>query len=248
MWVDPPGSRRTSSCRTSWHRSARRRESTPRPSHRSCGKWRGVSRLHHRCDRELPWLPVLLQSFHQHWKCNLHEMWEERDGGPKFGLSSVWKVWAIKGFVTLNITKVKRILEFLAIVKLSLKLLIIFCDQICIENIHISQPPYSGQSFMIHNWISRVFTVDRVRHRDQWWDLLLVVENDVRPPDVVSRDVETLDSAVLLGIPHELVIPPELLNPQIGCHNLVLQVLKIGRKERRWLSPRSITPNFDKLF
>ena len=59
---------------------------------------------------------------------------------------------------------------------------------------------------------------------------LLVVKNDIRSPDVISWDVEALDSPVLLRIPHELVIPPELLNPQIGCHNLVLQVLKIGRK------------------
>ena len=62
---------------------------------------------------------------------------------------------------------------------------------------------------------------------------LLVVKNDVRSPDVVSWDVEALDSAVLLRIPHQLVIPPELLNPQIGCHNLVLQVLKVARKEKR---------------
>ena len=159
VWSDQPGIHHMSSCRTSSHRSARRMESTPRPSHRSCGRWPGVSRLHLQCDRELPWLPVLLQSFHQHWKCNLHERREERDGGVKFGLSSVRKVWAIKGFVTLNITKVKRILEFLAIVELSLKLLIILCD-LYSEYSHFSASLYSGQSFMIHNWISRVFTVD----------------------------------------------------------------------------------------
>ena len=72
---------------------------------------------------------------------------------------------------------------------------------------------------------------------------LLVIQDDVRSPDVVSWDVEALDSAVLLRIPHQLVIPPELLNPQIGCHNLVLQVLKVARKEKRWL-----TSNFDKSF
>ena len=59
----------------------------------------------------------------------------------------------------------------------------------------------------------------------------LVVKDDIRAPDVISWHVEALDSPVLLGIPHQLVIPPELLNPQIGCHNLVLQVLKIGKKE-----------------
>ena len=61
---------------------------------------------------------------------------------------------------------------------------------------------------------------------------LLVVKNDVRTPDVISRDVEALDSPVLLRVPHQLVVPPELLHPQVGCHDLVLQVLQVGRKER----------------
>ena len=61
---------------------------------------------------------------------------------------------------------------------------------------------------------------------------LLVVKNDVRTPDVISRDVEALDSPVLLGVPHQLVVPPELLHPQVGRHDLVLQVLQIGGKER----------------
>ena len=60
--------------------------------------------------------------------------------------------------------------------------------------------------------------------------ILLVVEDDVGPPDVVGRDVETLHSPVLLGVPHQLVISPELLNPQIGCHNLILQILKRKKK------------------
>ena len=60
---------------------------------------------------------------------------------------------------------------------------------------------------------------------------LLVVKNDVRTPDMISRDVEALDSPVLLGVPHQLVVPPELLHPQVGRHDLVLQILQKGGKE-----------------
>ena len=221
-----PEIHRKSSSRTSSHRSARRRGSTRRPSHRSCGRLRGVSRLHHQCDTELPWWPVLLRSFRQHWKCNLHEMWEERDGGPKFGLSSVWKVLAIKGSVTLNITKVKRIPCYCwAVTKTvnnfvwSVFRIFTFLSLFIQDNLLWSIIEYPGS-----------LRLTAVRLGDCW--VLLVVQNDVRSPDVICGDVETLHSSVLLRVPHQLVIPPELLNPQIGCHNLVLQVLKIGRKER----------------
>ena len=39
---------------------------------------------------------------------------------------------------------------------------------------------------------------------------LLVVEHNVRPPDVIGRHVKLLDAAVLLGVPDQLVVVPEL--------------------------------------
>ena len=54
----------------------------------------------------------------------------------------------------------------------------------------------------------------------------LVVEHDVRSPDVISWHVETLDPAILLGVPGQLVVTPVLLHPQVGRHDLVLQILK----------------------
>ena len=57
---------------------------------------------------------------------------------------------------------------------------------------------------------------------------LLVVEHDVGPPDVVAGHVELLDASVLQRVPLELVVAPELLHPQVGRHDLVLQVLKHG--------------------
>ena len=55
---------------------------------------------------------------------------------------------------------------------------------------------------------------------------LLVIQDDVRPPDVVTGHVELFDPAVLLGVPLELVVSPELLHPQVGRHYLVLEVLQ----------------------
>ena len=55
----------------------------------------------------------------------------------------------------------------------------------------------------------------------------LVVEHDVWSPDVVAGHVEHLDPAVLLGVPLQLVVAPVLLHPQVGRHDLVLQVLKL---------------------
>ena len=43
---------------------------------------------------------------------------------------------------------------------------------------------------------------------------------------MVSGHVETLDPAVLIRVPHQLVVAPELLHPQVGGHYLVLQVLE----------------------
>ena len=45
---------------------------------------------------------------------------------------------------------------------------------------------------------------------------------------MVAGHVELLDAAVLQRIPLELVVAPELLHPQVGRHDLVLQVLKHG--------------------
>ena len=59
----------------------------------------------------------------------------------------------------------------------------------------------------------------------QWLDSL-VVEHDVRSPDVVTRHVQLPHPAILHRVPLELVIPPELLHPQVGRHDLVLQILK----------------------
>ena len=56
---------------------------------------------------------------------------------------------------------------------------------------------------------------------------LLVVEDDVRSPDVVRRYVKHVDPAILSRVPLELVVSPVLLHPQVGRHDLVLQVLKL---------------------
>ena len=55
---------------------------------------------------------------------------------------------------------------------------------------------------------------------------LLVIQDDVRPPDVVTGHVELLHPAVLVRVPLQLVVPPELLHPQVGRHYLVLEVLQ----------------------
>ena len=44
---------------------------------------------------------------------------------------------------------------------------------------------------------------------------------------MVTGHVEHLDPAILLGVPLELVVTPVLLHPQVGRHDLVLQILKI---------------------
>ena len=54
---------------------------------------------------------------------------------------------------------------------------------------------------------------------------LLVIQDDVRSPDVVTRHMQHLNSAILLGVPLQLVVAPVLLHPQVGRHDLVLQVL-----------------------
>ena len=65
--------------------------------------------------------------------------------------------------------------------------------------------------------------------------VLLVVKDDIRSPDVVTGHVELFHPAVLLRVPLQLVVPPELLHPQVGRHDLVLQVLKnIGLRRESW--------------
>ena len=54
----------------------------------------------------------------------------------------------------------------------------------------------------------------------------LVVEHDVRSPDVVTGHVKHLNPSILLGVPLQLVVTPVLLHPQVGRHDLVLQILK----------------------
>ena len=56
---------------------------------------------------------------------------------------------------------------------------------------------------------------------------LLVVEDDVRSPDVVRRYGKHVATAILSRVPLELVVSPVLLHPQVGRHDLVLQVLKL---------------------
>ena len=41
--------------------------------------------------------------------------------------------------------------------------------------------------------------------------------------------MEHVDPAVLRRVPLELVVPPVLLHPQVGRHDLVLQVLKLSK-------------------
>ena len=50
---------------------------------------------------------------------------------------------------------------------------------------------------------------------------LLVVQHDVRPPDVIGGNVEHVHAAVLIRVPPHLVVVPELLHPEVGGHNLV---------------------------
>ena len=83
---------------------------------------------------------------------------------------------------------------------------------------------------------------------DQWEERdLLVIEHDVRSPDVVAGHVQHLHpykinekiinkweinkrTSVLLRVPLQLVVAPVLLHPQVCRHDLVLQILII----RKW--------------
>ena len=62
--------------------------------------------------------------------------------------------------------------------------------------------------------------------------ILLVVKHDIRSPDVVTGHVELLHPAVLVRVPLQLVVPPELLHPQVGRHYLVLEVLKTKQESK----------------
>ena len=66
--------------------------------------------------------------------------------------------------------------------------------------------------------LSTLFTLDS-----------LVVEHDVWEPDVGGGHVEAVHAPVLLGVPPELVIKPVLLDPQVGSHHLLAEVL--GERE-----------------
>ena len=56
---------------------------------------------------------------------------------------------------------------------------------------------------------------------------LLVVEDNVWSPDVVSGHMKILDAAILIRVPHQLVVTPVLLYPQVGGHYLILQILEV---------------------
>lgn len=43
--------------------------------------------------------------------------------------------------------------------------------------------------------------------------ILLIVEHNIWPPDVIGWDVQHVYSAILTWIPSHLIIKPELLNP-----------------------------------
>ena len=66
----------------------------------------------------------------------------------------------------------------------------------------------------------QIYFVDTVG----WYSL--VVEDDVGEPDVGGGHVEAVDPAVLLGVPPQLVVKPVLLDPQVGRHHLLPQILK----------------------
>ena len=55
---------------------------------------------------------------------------------------------------------------------------------------------------------------------------LLVVEDDIGPPDVIRGHVKHVHPSVLCRIPTHFVVHPRLFHPQIGGHYLVTQVLK----------------------
>lgn len=70
---------------------------------------------------------------------------------------------------------------------------------------------------------------DSVVHNPIFPSFFLLVEQDnVRKPDVLRGNIEGLDTAVILRVPLELVILPGLLNPNVGSHHLVLEVLISG--------------------
>jgi len=80
---------------------------------------------------------------------------------------------------------------------------------------------------------------------------VLVVKDDIRPPDVLRRDVEHIDAAVIIRIPFQFVVVPVLdrgvnnqqfrdgdnkvlrdlveylLHPEVGRHDLILEVLHV---------------------
>ena len=56
---------------------------------------------------------------------------------------------------------------------------------------------------------------------------LLVIEDDVWPPDVVGGNMEHIDTTVFVGVPSHFVIVPELLHPQICGHDLISKVLEL---------------------
>lgn len=54
---------------------------------------------------------------------------------------------------------------------------------------------------------------------------LLVVQDDVRPPHQVTGNPDGVQSIVLVSIPCEVCIVPDLADPQIGRQNLVSLIL-----------------------
>ena len=55
--------------------------------------------------------------------------------------------------------------------------------------------------------------------------------------------METVDPAVLLRVPAELVVVPVLLYPQVGRHHLLPEVLKSSSVSSRRLGLKSFSPH-----
>lgn len=56
----------------------------------------------------------------------------------------------------------------------------------------------------------------------------LVVEDDVRPPDVAAGDADAVDAVVGVLVPGEVGVQPGLADPQVGGEDLVPLVLPRG--------------------
>lgn len=65
----------------------------------------------------------------------------------------------------------------------------------------------------------------------------LVVEDDVRPPDVAAGDADAVDAVVGVLVPGEVGVQPGLADPQVGGEDLVPLVLPRGEGGCRGRTP-----------